>query len=104
METPTYRFSFDDKEAVLTIGFTSVAGSNDQICKDIVELCVEHKDLVMGVPLLRISGPVSMPGAFVIAHSFAHLVNAIAVFDPKLGKYVVCISHSPDYKVGDLVE
>jgi hypothetical protein len=28
----------------------------------------------------------------------------VAVFDPKLGKYVVAVSHGTDHNVGDLID
>ena len=37
------------------------------------------------------------------AKDVAHLAPAVGVFDPKLEAYVVCITHSPDFEVGDLV-
>jgi CRISPR-associated protein Csx3 len=58
-----------------------------------------------GGKLLRINGPMSIPVAFVVAHRVGHLYGAIAVYDPKLGgKYVVSISHDPDYVVGMLLD
>jgi len=54
--------------------------------------------------LLKINGPASLPVACVLTHKVAHLYGAIGVFDPKIGKYVVCITHNPAYKVGDLID
>lgn len=54
--------------------------------------------------VIRINGAASLPVAMAIAANLAHIAPAIACFDPKLSKYVVCISHSPDYKVGDLID
>ncbi len=53
--------------------------------------------------LIRINGAASLPVAMAIASNLAHISPAIACFDPKLGAYVVAISHSPNFKVGDLI-
>ena len=42
--------------------------------------------------------------AFVLAHALCHIVGAIAVFDPKLGKHVVAVSHNPDFTIGATVD
>ena len=39
-----------------------------------------------------------------LAHKLNHLYQAVAVYDPKLSKYVVAIAHGGRYSVGDLVE
>jgi CRISPR-associated protein Csx3 len=89
--------NFDDN--VLNVGFGEPA-SNDQI----VRYVAENAPNIAGVELLKINGPASLPVAAVIVHKYAHTVGAIAVYDPKLNKYVVAVSHSPNYKVGDLVD
>lgn len=91
---------------VLRIGFGDPA-QNDQIVRDVAARldemigCGELK----GGELIRINGPASLPVAVVIGHALAHLYGAVAVYDPKLGKYVVSLTHgNPDLRVGDLVE
>lgn len=61
------------------------------------------KELVGG-ELLRVNGPCSIPVAMAIAHKVSHLFGAVGVFDPKLGKYVISITHHPSYQLGDLVD
>jgi CRISPR-associated protein Csx3 len=34
----------------------------------------------------------------------AHLYEVVAVFDPKIAKYVVSVSHGDTYKPGDLID
>ena len=98
----TFLISFDKETETLTIGFNpEMPASNDQIVKDAAELCKETS--VAGSKLLKITGAASLPVAMVIAHAFCHIVQAIACFDPKLGKFVVCISHTAEFKVGELV-
>jgi CRISPR-associated protein Csx3 len=99
----TYKIAFEGE--VLKIGFAEAA-QNDQIVKDAAARLDEMSktgELAGGV-LLKINGPVSVPVAFVLAHKVGHLYGAIAFFDPKLGKYVVCITHNPAYSLGDLVD
>lgn len=99
-------YTIDLIDQVLKLNFGEPA-QNDQIVRDattrLEELAVCGQ--LTGGTLLKINGPASLPVAFVIAHKVAHLYGAIAVYDPKLGnKYVVCITHTPTYKLGDLIE
>lgn len=59
-----------------------------------------------GGGLLKVNGPASLPVAMVLEHKLSHLFEAIACFDPKLNKYVVVISHTPnpEFAVGNLLE
>ena len=56
-----------------------------------------------GGGILGITGPASMPVVVTIAHAVLHRFTAIAVFDPKLDRYVVAASHHPDIRVGHLL-
>ena len=58
--------------------------------------------------LLKISGRASVLASFVIASKLTHCYSAIAIFEPKEGdlnidRYIVAISHSTDYRVGDIL-
>lgn len=88
---------------VLVVGFGEPA-QNPDILRELETVREDVAGLVTGKPLVKINGPASLPVAMWLAHAIVHVCGAIAVFDPKLGKYVVCVSHNPDYKVGDLVE
>lgn len=90
---------------VLKVGFGDPA-SNDTIVKDVERTLQELKEdgKLVGGPLLKINGPASLPVAVVLAHGLTHIYGAIAVFDPKLQKYVVSVSHNPDFSVGDLID
>ena len=59
--------------------------------------------LLQGSAVLRINGPASLPVMAVITHAVSHLYEAIAVYDPKLHRYVVSVSHSPSYQLGELL-
>jgi CRISPR-associated protein Csx3 len=89
----------------LTVGFVGASATNDVIVKDVAATLAAMKanGVLAGGPLLKINGPASLPIAVVIAHAVTHLYGAVAVYDPKLLKYVVSVSHSPDYAVGDLI-
>lgn len=50
------------------------------------------------------NGPASLPVAMVLAHAVAHLYQFVACYDPKIARYVVAISHTPDFRPGDLLE
>ncbi|MHC5762710.1 CRISPR-associated protein Csx3 [Nostoc sp.] len=98
-------YKIDLKEGILRINFGEPA-QNDQIVRDaavrLEEMATSGK--LAGGPLLKINGPISIPVAFVLAHKLAHIYGAVAFYDPKLGKYVICITHNPSYKLGDLID
>jgi len=86
---------------VLRIEF-GIPAQNDQIVKDAVEAV--KKLSLQGGKVIKLNGPASLPVAIAIAHEVGHLYGAVAAFDPKLGKYVVAISHDPTLRIGDLIE
>jgi CRISPR-associated protein Csx3 len=97
---------------ILEINFGEPA-SNDQIIKDAAARLEEmaKAGILRGGQLLKINGPTSIPIAFVLAHRLCHLYGAIpsvsfanACFDPKLGKFVICVTHKPAYNLGDLID
>jgi CRISPR-associated protein Csx3 len=79
---------------------------NDQIVRDAVSRLTELiQSGGLEGSLLRVNGPMSMPVAFALAHGVGHLFGAVAIYDPKLGgKYVVSISHDPNYPIGLLID
>lgn len=85
---------------VVKVGFGDEPASNDQIVAD-VESQLSKLGLTGG-PVVLVNGPASLPVAFVLAHHLNHLFGVVGVWDPKLQKYVIAVSHSNDYKVGDL--
>lgn len=98
---------------VLRVGFNRVLpAQGDRIVRDALELLEQMIDSgqIPGGNRLLIDGPQSVPVAYVMAHKLAHLYQAIAVLDPKIGTpgyktYIVTISHgSTEYQVGDLIE
>ena len=88
------------EEDVLKVGFDAPA-QNDQIVQDAKSI-LEGMNLPGG-PIIKVNGPASLPVAVVLAHHLNHLYEVVGVYDPKLGKYVVAVSHSPNHKVGDLI-
>ncbi|MEI2583896.1 CRISPR-associated protein Csx3 [Scytonema sp. PRP1] len=99
----TYTIELDGE--VLKVGFGEPA-QNNQIVRDAARRLEEMTATgeLKGGPLLKINGPASLPVACVLVHKVAHLYGAIGVFDPKLGKYVISVTHNPAYKLGDLVD
>lgn len=86
---------------VLKLSFGTPA-QNDQIVKDAVE-AIKNLNLEGG-KIIKLNGPASLPVAIALSHEVGHIYGAIAAFDPKLGKYVVAISHDPEFKIGDLID
>lgn len=93
-------------DGLIEVGFNPDApASNDVLVQEAHEQSlVLKKDESLFGKVARINGAASLPVAMAIASNLCHVVPAVACFDPKMGKYVVAISHSPDYKVGDLIE
>lgn len=85
----------------LSVGFVGEAGNERRVTDAVA--AIKQLDL-KGGPLVRFNGPCSLPVAMALAHAVAHLYGAVAVFDPKLQRYVVSISHRPDLTVGTLLE
>lgn len=86
---------------LLRVGFGETAENNvlvREAAADIEELGLG------GGPGLKVNGPASLPVAMTIAHAVAHLYGFVACFDPKLGKYVVAITHTPDRGLGDILD
>ena len=96
----TYKIELVD--GILKVGFGEAAG-NDQIVKDAHVAIMEVREQLHG-QVAKINGPASLPVAIAIGHALAHVCPAVAAYDPKLGKYVVSITHSGDYKLGDLID
>lgn len=94
-----------DADGVLRVGFGDPA-QNDKICREVLPLLEQMvvEGTLAGGPLIKINGPASLPVAVVIAHAVSHLYEAVAVFDPKLGQYVVAVSHGNQLRVGDLID
>ncbi|MBU4314730.1 MAG: CRISPR-associated protein Csx3 [Actinobacteria bacterium] len=90
---------------VLKVAFGEAA-QNDQIVAEASTTLAEMtaSGELAGGPIVKINGPASLPVAVAIAHAVGHLYETVAVFDPKLGKYVVAVSHGTAYKPGDLID
>ncbi len=90
---------------MLKVGFGAPA-QNDQIVRDAVDRLAEMVKTgeLAGGKIIKINGPASLPVAIAIAHAVAHIYETIGVFDPKLAKYVVAVSHGAEYKPGDLID
>ncbi|MEH2411421.1 CRISPR-associated protein Csx3 [Nostoc sp.] len=99
----TYKIEL--KEGILRVNFGEPA-QNDQIVRDAAARLEEMATSgeLAGGPLLKINGPISIPVAFVLAHKLGHIYGAVGFYDPKLGKYVISITHNPSYKLGDLID
>lgn len=99
-----YNIKMEDG-AVLRVGFGDPA-QNDCIVREVEETLktMQSSGQLPGGELLRINGPASLPVAAVLVHATAHLYGTVAIFDPKLGKYVVAISHGTTYQIGELID
>ena len=82
------------------VGFGDPA-QNDDIVRDAL-VALASLGEVHGV-LALVNGPASLPVALVLGHHLSHRYGAVAVFDPKLGSYVVAVSHDPFRLVGSLI-
>ena len=84
----------------LKVGFGD-PGTNPEILAELQETLPGLG--LSGGKLLKIDGPASLPVACFLAHGVGHLYGAVAVKDPKLGAFVVAISHDPNHPVGSVL-
>lgn len=90
-------------EGVATIRLSfGLPAENDQLVRDSLAAIAELS--LPGGKGIKFTGPASLPVAMALSHAVAHLYGYVACFDPKLGKYVVAISHDPTVRPGDLIE
>lgn len=87
---------------IVKVGFADPA-QNDVITKEAAEKAAALAPQVAG-HIALINGPASLPVAMTIAHAFGHVAVAVAAFDPKMGSYIVSVSHDPDFHVGDAIK
>jgi CRISPR-associated protein Csx3 len=92
------------REDKMIIAFGTPAQNDAIVQSAATQLRVLQQEGKFGGALLRINGPASLPVAITISHEVAHLYGAIAVFDPKVGKYLVCITHDPNYTLATWLE
>jgi CRISPR-associated protein Csx3 len=93
----------DERDGVvlLRVGFGEQPAQNDRIVREAVE---EIRALALpGGRGIKINGPASLPAAFALCHEVAHKYGFVAVWDPKLGSYVVAVSHDPAVELGTLL-
>ncbi len=84
------------------VGFGPESAQNDRIVQEAVSLLEGLKP--QGGKLALVNGPASLPVACVLAHALGHLYGALGVFDPKVGRYLICVSHDPTYPVGSWID
>jgi CRISPR-associated protein Csx3 len=77
------------------------AAQNDVIVKDAAAALGELN--LQGGETVLLNGPASLPVAIAIGHHVDHLYKEVAVFDPKLGAYVVSVSHG-GREIGTLIK
>jgi CRISPR-associated protein Csx3 len=90
-----------DGITTLKLSFGAPA-QNDMIVRDAVA-AVKALQLTGG-KLVKLDGPASLPVAVAISHEVGHLFGVVACYDPKIAKFVVAVSHDPDFTVGDLID
>ena len=98
-----YKITWDADWEILRCEFGAPA-NNDQILIDAAEQIATIKNLVMGPRCLKVNGKMSIQIASFITAELTHVVAAISFYDPKLGKYIVTATHSPDYKFAQLID
>jgi CRISPR-associated protein Csx3 len=94
-------YNIERIDNVLRLSF-GTAAQNDQIVRDAVA-AIKALSLPGG-KLIKLNGPASLPVAIAVSHEVGHLYAAVAAYDPKIGKYVVAVSHDAELSVGDLID
>jgi CRISPR-associated protein Csx3 len=90
---------------LLEVGFGAISAQNDTLVRDVAVRLREMREEgeMKSGSLLKINGPASLPTVITLVHGVENLYKTIAVFDPKLGQYVVVIAEDSMYNVGDLL-
>jgi CRISPR-associated protein Csx3 len=112
--TDIYSYLMKLEGDVLRVGFNRILpAQSDQIVQDALKQLEQmiNSGQIPGGSRILIDGPQSIPVAYVIAHKLAQLYEVIAVFDPSIGRgkhgyktYIVTITNSQKYRVGDFIE
>lgn len=96
---------------ILKVGFGATLATGDCIVRDAAARLDEMiaSGELAGGELILINGRASILVSQVLAYKLGLLYEAIAFFDPKIGdkgldRYVVTVSKSPKYKVGDTLD
>jgi CRISPR-associated protein Csx3 len=99
----SYSAEITDRDGgVVTVQLSFVdSAQNDRIVPDAISAIAALK--LAGGKGVKLTGPCSIPAAIAIGHSVSHLFGFVAFFDPKLERYVVCVSHDPSINPGDLI-
>lgn len=103
MTTSTFtleQITTSDGSTEIKVGF-GVPAQNPQILQDALRLIRQQH--LKGGKLIKFNGPCSMPVAMALAHEVAHLYGAVACYDPKMAGYIICITHDPDFELGQFI-
>ena len=94
-----------EPDNVLRLSFDTPAENNTlvQEATQIINTLI-NGGLIKGGALIKLTGAQSIPIAYALAHKLSHLYQAVAVYDPKLLKFVVSIVHGGKYSLGDLMD
>jgi CRISPR-associated protein Csx3 len=98
-----FNLNFDQTTQTLKIGFGGDTATGDKIIKAIND-GLKALDLPGGPGVVKVTGPVTTPGAAVLGHLLAHKFAAVGFWDPKLQKFLIAITHDPKWDVGDLID
>jgi CRISPR-associated protein Csx3 len=86
---------------VVRVGFSETLAENTRAIPDAIAALAALK--LAGGRGIRFTGRMSVPIAMALAHAVCHLYGYVACYDPKLGGYVVTISHDPGFRPGQLL-
>lgn len=104
-EEPTFLIYWENDILIARIN-NGKQVDGDEILRDAktqLESLMDSGGLPGGKQPLQINGRTTVLASFYLGSQLAHKYSSIAVFDPKLESYVVTISHSPDYRVGQML-
>lgn len=91
------KFNISLVDDVLQLSFGEPATGDE-----IVAAIKQQLPPLPGGSLIKVNGPCTLAGGFVIAAYLKPLYGTVAVFDPKLSKYIVCLSS--EFPIGTLID
>ena len=98
-------------KCTITLSFGDEATTGDKIVSEINKIMADliASNQIPGGKIVKIDGPCTVAGAYVIATWLKPLYGAIAIADPKLrledgsNQYIVVVSRDPYYRVGSVI-
>jgi len=106
LELPGYEVSFLTSQGKLLISLKRremIRPEDLELFTKVMKQEVARKLASNDIDMIIIGGPMPLWLAATVVHELAHLVKAVALFEPKMKVAVIVSAHAPEYRVGQLL-